>query len=328
MLDDVNLSFPWEEVSDIRLGDGYGFIHAGKQLRQAFNELPASLVDLYTGLLDKHRPTDRLQTNDVSINWLGERWRVHIYHANRGWNLVMRVVSRKSRNLLELGFNNPEEDVLKLARDARLILICGETGAGKSSTLVAISEALARENLRGVTVSIENPVEYLYEDLLVTQREVGVDVRDFSSGVVEAMRETPDTIIIGEIRDRQTAEAAVQAGLTGHRVLATLHASSVEDALTRMWALLDDAHDDLLSNALQGILVQHLVNDNQGNRRLLHEGLMIGSAERNALSRGPEEIPHIAQMLYRQRRKRITDMAETARGEVPDSVLSRWRGTR
>ena len=103
-------------------------------------------------------------------------------------------------------------------------------------------------------------VDYLHHKDMIFQREVGTKVKDFKTGLVDAVRANPTTIVIGEIRDTETALEAVRAGLNGHRVLATLHASSIKEAISRLWAFLNDQGDELLVQSLQGIVAQHLIH--------------------------------------------------------------------
>ena len=145
-----------------------------------------------------------------------------------------------------------------LAADQGLILVCGPTGSGKSSTLAAMLRHLNEtEDLHVIT--LEDPVEYLFADrrCCFSQREVGIDVTSFPAGLKAALRQDPDVIMIGEIRDLETAQIAVQASLTGHLVLATLHTNDSASAVTRLMDM--GIEPFLLSSSLLGVVAQRLV---------------------------------------------------------------------
>jgi len=144
-----------------------------------------------------------------------------------------------------------------------LFLIVGATGSGKSTTIVTALDYLLKNNAIKL-ITLEAPIEFYfddsnYENSIVLQREIGKDVESFYQGLVDAMRQNPDVIFVGEIRDRKTAEAALNAALTGHMVVATLHASGIEKTFDRMKYLLDGVTDDF--SFIEGIVFQKLIKD-------------------------------------------------------------------
>jgi hypothetical protein len=138
--------------------------------------------------------------------------------------------------------------LIKVIPETDAIFLC--SGCGARLRLSDWGYSLLNSGELGVTITIEDPVEYLHHKDTIFQREVGTKVKDFKTGLVDALRANPTTIVIGEIRDAETALEALKAGLNGHRVLATLHASSIKEAISRLWAFLDEQGDELLVQSL------------------------------------------------------------------------------
>ena len=152
-----------------------------------------------------------------------------------------------------------------ITRPSGLILVCGPTGSGKSTTLASSLQWL-NENVSRHVITIEDPIEYIFSNrmALFTQREVGIDTPSFAEGLRRSLRQNPDVILVGEIRDAETAMTAIQACETGHLVLATLHSSNCVDAIERLQLLFPPAARDsvrrTLSGQLLGILCQRLLS--------------------------------------------------------------------
>jgi Tfp pilus assembly pilus retraction ATPase PilT len=251
--------------------------------------------DLVQKWVDEHSLLEN-QTKDWTTTLNNNRYRVHLFHSHRGWNAALRLLSSKIMSFDELGID--KEEVMSVSDGIGLTLFCGPTGAGKSTTMNTVIDSLLQENKLGVAVSIEDPIEYLHNQDAIFQREVGKDVDSFSQGLVEAVRCTPKTIIIGEIRDSETAIEAVKAGLNGHRVFATLHASSVSEAISRLWAFLDDQGDELLVQSLGGIVAQHLINIDSNKKHLLYETLKIDDKVKNILNQVLKDGNDMAQLNH------------------------------
>lgn len=172
-----------------------------------------------------------------------------------------------------------------------LVLISGVTGSGKSTTLAGFVQAFNAAGHRRI-VTIEEPIEYVFEPAsssLISQREVGVDVDSFAEGLKYSLREDPDVILCGEIRDRDTAQMAISAAETGHVVLTTLHTQDAKGALSRLIDIFPpEQHQDIrgqLSLSLRFVLAQHLLpNANPQERRVLAlELLVMNDAVRAAI---------------------------------------------
>lgn len=169
---------------------------------------------------------------DAAITACGRRFRVHLYHADGKLAAALRL-------LPDIGAfpKDPDENWMFHVKQFQtgLVLVTGPTGSGKTTTLAHILEDI-NENRACHVICVEDPAEYLYvsQKALIRQREIGRDVSDFAEGVRAAMREDPDVLVIGELRDSETMAAALTAAETGHLVLATLHDRSALEAIGRI----------------------------------------------------------------------------------------------
>ena len=169
-------------------------------------------------------------------------------------------------------------------RDKGLILVTGATGSGKSTTLAAMLDHI-NEHIGGNIITIEDPIEYVHNSkrALFTHREVGTDTSSFEKGVVAAMREDPDVILIGEIRDRETAEAALSAASTGHLVFATLHTNSAASTCDRLLSFFPSDEKDRICLTLGANLLcvsaQALAPRQDGEGKVLVCEIMIQNEE-------------------------------------------------
>ena len=161
------------------------------------------------------------------------RLRANVFRGHGGYGMVLRLLPSAMYTLEQLRLPLVVKDMLKRARG--LILVTGPTGSGKSTTLASMINWI-NENQQGHIITIEDPIEYTHahKQCLITQREVGEDLPSFAEGVRSALRQDPDVILIGEMRDLETIEAAVTAAETGHLVLGTLHTSGATRTIDRI----------------------------------------------------------------------------------------------
>ena len=161
------------------------------------------------------------------------RFRVSVLRSKGAYGIVLRQIPNELFSLSDIGF--PDIITGLLARPKGLILVTGPTGSGKSTTLASMVNWI-NTNVDGHIITIEDPIEYFHEhkNCIVTQREVGTDVTTFSSAIRAAMRQDPDVILVGEMRDLETISAALTAAETGHLVLATLHTTGAARTVDRI----------------------------------------------------------------------------------------------
>jgi twitching motility protein PilT len=203
------------------------------------------------------------------------RFRANVYLARDQWCMCLRLIPNEIPTLKWLGFSVELAERLAGYKNG-LVLITGETGSGKSSSLAALVN-LIRETRNAHILTIEEPIEYIHEpreSTVVTQREVGRDVDSFADGLKYGLRQDPDVILVGEIRDRETAQMAISAAETGHLILATMHTRDAKGALTRLVDLFpQDSQDDIrtqLAMSLRSVVSQKLLTPaDDGQRRVL-----------------------------------------------------------
>ncbi len=192
------------------------------------------------------------------------RFRVNLYHQLKGLSIVFRAIPHQIRSFEELNLPTALEKISKLQRG--LVLVTGTTGSGKSTTLASIVEDINRTSHRHI-ITIEDPIEYVYDDnkCVIEQRGIGQHATDFSSALRSSMREDPDIIIVGEMRDLETARNVLQAVNTGHLVFTTLHTLDARETIDRLLAIFPQEEQervrmDLASN-LEVVISQRMLRD-------------------------------------------------------------------
>jgi len=197
------------------------------------------------------------------------RFRINVYRQRGDTAMVIRYIKDKIPSLDYLGLPSILKDLIMEKQG--LILVVGSTGSGKSTTLASMID-YRNENKRGHILTIEDPIEFVheYKQSVVDQREVGMDTRSYADALINALREAPDVIVIGEIRDRETMRHAIHFSETGHICLSTLHANNANQALERIINFFPDtAHHGLfmdLSQHLRAIISQRLIPTKDGKR--------------------------------------------------------------
>lgn len=207
------------------------------------------------------------------------RFRVNAFRHARGAGAVLRLIPARVQSLEELGLGEVFRQITEAPRG--LVLVTGPTGSGKSTTLAAMIDHLNQHRQQHI-LTIEDPIEFVHpqKNCLVHQREVQRDTQGFATALRAALREDPDVILLGELRDLETIRLALTAAETGHLVLATLHTSSAAKTIDRLVDVFPGEEKALvrsmLAESLQAVIAQVLVKKMGGGRVAAHE-IMLGS---------------------------------------------------
>lgn len=294
-----------QQASDLHLSAGLPpMLRLGGDIRRI--NLPvieaAPLHAMLTALMDEQQRQTYEQALDCDFAFALPglaRFRVNAFHQTRGPAAVIRAIPHEVPSLAQL--NAPAILSELSARRQGLILITGPTGSGKSSTLAAMVGHINHTRAAHI-VTIEDPVEFVHhpDKSIVNQRHVGIHTQSFSSALRAALREDPDVILIGELRDADTIRLALSAAETGHMVLATLHTNSAAKSVDRIVDVFPGDEKDMvramLSESLCAVLSQILLKTRQvGKRVAAHEVLLATPAIRNLIREN--KIAHMASVM-------------------------------
>jgi twitching motility protein PilU len=233
---------------------------------------PGEVTKLAAGLISAEQ--QKLFDAELELNVAYEiphvgRFRINLYRQRGEASMVVRYIKSRIPSVDEL---NMPQILKRLIMEPRgLILVVGATGSGKSSTLAAMLD-YRNANRSGHILTVEEPIEFVYEHKksIVGQREVGLDTHSYANALKNAMREAPDVILIGEIRDRETMQAAIAYAETGHLCLSTLHANNANQAIDRIINFFPEtAHHQLLidlAQNLRAVISQRLLRSTDGKR--------------------------------------------------------------
>lgn len=282
-----------QDASDLHLQVGLPpMLRIDGVLRKIDNPTVLKAKDVYNilySILDEQQK--KLLERDLELDFsfaYGDlaRFRVNAFHEKGNLAIALRLIPVKIRTIEELGLPKIVEDLTQLTRG--LVLVTGPTGSGKSTTLAAMIDKINTEKALHI-ISIEDPIEYQHhhKQSIIVQRELHFDTRSFGAALRSTLREDPDVVLIGEMRDLETIAAAITVAETGHLVLATLHTNSASQSIDRMIDVFP-AHQQQqirtqLSGVLQGIISQRLVPMVGGGRIAATEVLVVNSAVRNII---------------------------------------------
>ncbi|MBD5384249.1 MAG: type IV pilus twitching motility protein PilT [Ruminococcaceae bacterium] len=249
-----------------------------------FTELSDQVVHrTIVSILSAEQEKMLAEGNDIDFSFElknGARQRVNVFHQSGRLACSIRLLNAEIPTLVQLGMPNVLLDLAKKRRG--LILVTGPTGAGKSTTLAAMIQHI-NETRACHVITIEDPIEYRYEQAKATihQREIGRDVPSFDYALRSALREDPDVILIGEMRDYETISLAMTAAETGHLVFGTLHTSSAAQTIDRIIDVCPShAQEQVrtqLANMIQGIVAQTLLPNADNRTRCAAVEVMLGS---------------------------------------------------
>jgi twitching motility protein PilT len=237
---------------------------------------------IYAILPQRHR--ERFEQDlelDTSYSLPGKaRFRVNVYMQRDAIGAALRLIPYEIRSLEQLGMPANMADLARLPRG--LVLVTGPTGSGKSTTLAAMIDVVNQEKPVHI-MTVEDPIEYLHQHktAIVNQREVGADTKSFGEALKHVLRQDPDVVLVGEMRDLETISTAVTAAETGHLVFATLHTQDAPQTIDRIIDVFPPHQQQQtrvqLSTTLQGVITQQLVPTTDGKGRVVAAEVMIAT---------------------------------------------------
>jgi twitching motility protein PilT len=280
---------------------------------------------------------------DGATQYQFARARINIFESLRGPGMVLRLIPMKIPTMEQLGLPIVFRDVCDVQKG--LILITGPTGSGKSTTLAAMIDYINKEQAKHI-ITIEDPIEFIHKSRrsLIKQREVGIHTHEFDNALKASLREDPDIILVGEMRDKATVNTALKAAQTGHLVLGTLHTSSAVKTLDRILTLYSaEERESLLvaiAESLVCIISQGLCRTTDGKRAAFHDILVNTEAVKDYIRGGKnDEIIELMRdgeyhgmittnqslfSLYQE--GRISDEVALAMSPVPNEMAMMMRG--
>jgi twitching motility protein PilT len=258
---------------------------------------------LMYAMMDEKKQRDFEERRELDFSFMLSgygRFRVNVFFQRGAVGGVLRTIASEIPSLERLGLPQVVADVVKQPRG--LVLVTGPTGSGKSTTLAALIDCINTESRKHI-VTIEDPIEFFHphKRSIISQRELGEDTRSFERALRAVLRQAPDVILVGEMRDFETIGAAVTAAETGHLVMGTLHTNSAAETVDRIIDVFPEKQQAQvrvqLAHNLQAILAQQLVPTIDGGRVLAYEFLVATPAVRNLIREGKtHQIPSAIQM--------------------------------
>src|SRR2546422_1136487 len=287
-IDDLLLTATGHFASDLHLKVGsFPVMRIGGELHPVADAprlAPEDTLDMAFSIMSNRQKQKLKEFSEVDISYSVKglsRFRANIFQQRGTVSIVLRVIPDQSKNAKTLGLPTVID---RIANERRgLILVTGSTGSGKSTTLAAMIDRI-NSTRSGHIVTIEDPIEFLHADKqsFVTQREVDVDTRSFAEALRGALRQDPDVILVGEMRDHETIETALTAAETGHLVLSTLHTLDATETITRIVSSFPSHQQKSvriqLSGVLKAVVSMRLVRAAKGADRVPAVEVMVSTA--------------------------------------------------
>jgi len=261
----------FNKVSDIHItsGDFIAFRTQKEIVKLEIKTTKEEVIELAKKIAgDKYDILLKDRQVDTSGELGGVRFRANIYFERDNMAIALRVIDNELKSIKELNLPNILFDLIKEPNG--LILVTGPTGCGKSTTLAAMINEINKQFTRHI-ITIEDPIEYVFENKnsIIHQREIGKDLNSFDEGLTSIIRQDPDIIMLGELRDKNTIKTALKASQIGHLVLSTLHTSSVQSTISRLTGFFGPEEAIqirfLLGDSLRAIITQKLIKKAHGN---------------------------------------------------------------
>jgi len=263
---------------------------------------------------------------DLSMSYGDVRFRVHIYRQSESDTIALRTIPTKIPSFEQINLPLVLKKFTQIQNG--LVLITGITGSGKSTTLAAMIDEINRTQSKNI-ITVEDPIEFIHEHKksIVNQREIGVDVLSFSRAVRAAMREDPDILLVGELRDLETIQNAITMAETGHLVLGTLHTKSVPETIDRIIDVFPPEQQDQvriqLANCIEGIVCQDLLPKIGGGRVPSCEIMITNDAIRSIIRENQNPNAIVDQMQTTSKKTGAQTKIQSLAKLVADRKITR-----
>ena len=285
------------DLSDLHIRSNQPLaIREGGEIK-VFNEdviTREQIESFWKSVLDKSQ-FDYLINNgdlDFAVVVEGQRFRANGYYSSYGPSMVLRKIITEIPNIEKLGLPPAAHEAI--THKTGLVLVTGQTGSGKSTSLAAMIDQINTHRAENI-ITVEDPIEFVHPDKksIISQREVGKDTGSFAKALKSALRQDPDIILVGEMRDLETISLALTAAETGHLVFGTLHASNAASTITRILDVFPPAQktqaQTMLAGSIRLVMSQQLLKKKGGGRIGCHEVMTGTPAIRNLIREGKVE---------------------------------------
>jgi len=298
-----------ENASDLHITVGIPPVYRINGRLQQYGQVvvePEDVRELVNEILPQHKAQEYEEKGETDFNYSLEdlcRFRVNAYHQRNAGAIAFRLIPSKIPTIESLGMPKVLYDLAD--KPQGLILVTGPTGSGKSTTLAAMLNYINESKSKHI-ITLEDPIEYLHhhKKSVINQREIGIDTQDFASGLRASLRQDPDVILVGEMRDLETISTAITAAETGHLVFATLHTSSAPTTIDRIIDVFPPHQQGQiriqLANVIQGIISQRLFVRQDVNGRIAATEIMVA-------------VPAVTNLIRNEKVHQIPSVMQTSR---------------
>lgn len=292
LIDDLLHQAAEMNASDLHISENGPAVVRISGMLSKFGDMISDVYSLFEPIVPARQKNMLRENGECDFAYadsFGQRFRINLYRSTDGYNAAIRIIPESIPACDELGLPETIQKFSELPNG--LVLITGVTGSGKSTTLAAILNEI-NQNRAVHILTLEDPVEYKFHSArsLVHQREIGSDTINFASGLRAALRENPDVIAVGELRDLETIAIAVTAAETGHLVFGTLHTRSAAETVDRIIDVFPEQQQRQirvqLAGCLQAVVSQQLLPGKHGERTAAFEIMVMTTALRNLIREG------------------------------------------
>ena len=284
------------------------------------------VYNMLYSIMDEQQKKSYIENREIDFSIEDEqkyRCRVNAYHTICGPAAAFRLIPKDIKSLVSLNTPYIVQELAKLKKG--LIMVAGPTGSGKSTTLAAIIDYINNNFMRHI-ITIEDPVEYMFENKrsLINQRQLGSDTNSFNEALKSSLRQDPDVIMVGEMRDIETFRLALTAAETGHLVLATLHTNSAAQTINRIIDVFPSeeksAVRSILSGSIKAVISQRLVKKRDGGRCAAFEIMLANASVRNLIRE--DKIPQINSIIELSRKNGMLLLKDSLKDLMNNDVIT------